>query len=95
MAINIARRKVIAALGGTAVARPRAWLLAARARQPERMRRICVLMPFSADDQEAQAGLRHSCRDFSNWAGPTAATCGSSIAGAPTMPSAIAKMRPN
>jgi S1-C subfamily serine protease len=51
MAINIARRKVIAALGGTAVAWPLTWPRAACARQPERMRRNGVLMPFSADQE--------------------------------------------
>jgi hypothetical protein len=53
--VPIARRKVIAALGGTAVAWPLTWPRAACARQPERMRRIGVLMPFSADDQEVTA----------------------------------------
>ena len=53
--VPTARRKVIAALGGTAVAWPLTWPRAACARQPERMRRIGVLMPFSADDQEVTA----------------------------------------
>ena len=43
------RRAFIAALGGAAV-----WPLAARAQQPERMRRIGVLMPMDADDKEGQ-----------------------------------------
>jgi putative tryptophan/tyrosine transport system substrate-binding protein len=50
MAINIARRKFIAALGGTAFA----WPHAARAQQADRMRRVGVLESRAADDPEAQ-----------------------------------------
>ena len=53
---------------------------AARAQQPERMRRIGVLLG-ARTIRKAGSHRRHSCRSCGNWVGPSAATCGSTIAG--------------
>ena len=51
MTVTIGRRELLAALGGAVVA----WPLAARAQQPDRMRRIGVFMNLASDDAEGQA----------------------------------------
>jgi hypothetical protein len=85
------RREFIALFGGGVAS----WPVVARGQQPERMRRIGVLMDFPADDPEAQARIAAFSRGCRNEAGLTAAMCGSSTGRALAMPIACGDPRRN
>ena len=55
MAIHIRRREFVLTLGGAAAV----WPLTARSQPAERVRRIGVLMSFSADNSEAPGRAAH------------------------------------
>ena len=83
----------ITTLGCTATA---AYPLAARAQQPNRMRRIGVLTPFVANDAEGQARLTAFARRVcSTLVGSSGKTSASNIAGAMAGLTPCANTRPN
>ena len=66
------RREFITLLGGAAAA----WPLAARAQQPERMRRIGVFTNLASDDGEGQSRNAAFLQGLQELGWPLAATCG-------------------
>ena len=78
------RREFITLLGGAA-----AWPLAARAQQGDRVRRIGTIVPYAADDPEAQArvgaflqelaqlgwAIGHNLQIDMHWAGALTFAC--------------------
>src|SRR5262245_52727392 len=56
------RREFITLVGGVAT-----WPLAVSAQQPQRMRRIGVLMDFPADDPEAKARIAAFLQGLQKW----------------------------
>jgi putative tryptophan/tyrosine transport system substrate-binding protein len=77
MTNHIRRREFITLLGGAAAA----WPLAARAQLPDRMRRVGVLMSFTATDPEGQARVAALREGLQKLGGRRAAISGSTIAG--------------
>ena len=57
----IRRREFITLLGGAGLA----WLFAGRAQQPNRMRRVGVLMAFDEDESRAKVNLSAFTRRLS------------------------------
>ena len=91
MTAFIGRREFITLLGGAAAA----WPLAARAQQPERMRRIGVLMNFAADDPEGQARLAAFLQGLQELGWTDGRNVRIDIAGPQAMPNTFANMRRN
>ena len=83
----IRRREFIAGLGSTA-----AWP-AARAQQPDRVRRIGVLMGLDENDPIAKPRVSAFTQALATWVGAMAATCGWTFGGAALTPIGYGRSR--
>ena len=81
------RREFITLVGGAAALAARGARAAARADAAHRRAHA----PQPPTTRNIRPASRRFCRDCSNWAGPTAATCGSTFAGPQAMPIDIRK----
>ena len=86
------RREFITLLGGAAA---RGRSRRARSSASGCGASACWSRPSRGRSGGDRPASRHSCKGCSNWAGPTAATCGSTIAGARAMPTTSANTRRN
>src|SRR5262245_63486284 len=86
------RRRALITLIGAAVA---GWPLAARAQQGERVRRVGVLLPFTADDPEGQARLMAFVQGLQQLGWAVGTNVRIDARWAQAMPSAFANTRRN
>src|SRR5215207_2076248 len=89
-AAGVGRREFIMLLGGTFV-----WPLPIRAQQPERTRRIGVLMQYSEGDPEGRIRVQAWNKRCKSSGGERAETCDSIIAGLVVMATASEPMQLN
>src|SRR5262245_33587316 len=85
------RREFITLIGGAGVA----WPLAARAQQPDRVRRIAVLMSTAADDPESQMRLVAFVQGLQQAGWTAGTTCKSTRGGPREISRAFAGTRQN